>query len=340
MNKKNNLVEIAEILVKLKEERLLNDIPENYPKGSVGIIINGDKFVVDNSVKSENISAKTDQNTFKDDSLKYNPNFYLSTYDSGEPEIIDEFHNKGRLINEAYTEISFLPKDIISQAKLDKKMGKEALKIIMPDENQISLMDFDYYDIEQPVYSLSTGSGIQTEYDEIFRCRCNLTDITGNEMVENFLIVAHKVSQKANSEYSYEVKTDSENIKKLVENIEKKAEDKNGDLRFQFPPMTNDEYERISSRVEAGIKKYFKDNRDKNYRITSVDIKAIYCLRLNKIPITVLLKKDDATIAKIDTYYSMVWSDLNVYTCPHCKSTSNQMVNNEPMKIHVCHDFS
>ena len=63
-------------------------------------------------------------------------------------------------------------------------------------------------------------------------------------MVENFLIIAHKVSHEKNSEYSYQVKTDSESIKKLLDKIEKEVEEKEGELRFQYPPMTNDEYEK------------------------------------------------------------------------------------------------
>ena len=64
-------------MVQLKEERALNEIPENYPKGSRGIIINGDKFVVDNSVFDTIATNKSEENIVKEDNLKYNPYFLL-----------------------------------------------------------------------------------------------------------------------------------------------------------------------------------------------------------------------------------------------------------------------
>ena len=89
---------MQKILIELKEERELNDIPvsvvSRYPEGSQGIVINEDKFMVLNSQDSNVVSTSDNFNTIKDLDLKYNPNFYLSTYESDEPDIIDEAHNK------------------------------------------------------------------------------------------------------------------------------------------------------------------------------------------------------------------------------------------------------
>ena len=56
MNKNNNLVQIAQILIEMREERELHGVPASvmsrYPEGSQGIVINEDKYIVLNSADS------------------------------------------------------------------------------------------------------------------------------------------------------------------------------------------------------------------------------------------------------------------------------------------------
>ena len=49
--------------------------------------------------------------------------------------------------------------------------------------------------------------------------------------------------------------------------------------------------EKLMRKIEEGLYEYFNSNPDKYSRISSVDVKAIYCLRLKKVPIKVSLKR-------------------------------------------------
>lgn len=333
----NQLVEIAKILIELKAERDYHDIPvsirSRYPEGSQGILIDEEKYIVLNSSATHVVSASDQFNELKDSSLKYNPSFYLSTHQSDEPDIIDETHNKSKLITQAYTEVSFLPKDIVSLAEFDPNEGKAALRKII-DRNQLSKVDFDDYRVEKPTY---TSGNV---YDEIYRCRCIFHDITGNESVESLLIKAYKVSNVKDEEFSYSV-VSSDNIIEYIEKLENLvSEDDSNNMRAEYPKISASEYAAIAKHIQEGIEKYYEVNSKKYYRLTRVEIKAIYCLRLKKIPIDLNLLVDNSVVAKMNTYYSMVSNDLNVFTCPNCNTLSSEAKNAEGLKIHIDHDYT
>ena len=64
IEKYNNLVKIAKILIEIKEERDLHGVPTSvmarYPEGSQGIVINEDRFIVINAQETTEIK-ETDQ---------------------------------------------------------------------------------------------------------------------------------------------------------------------------------------------------------------------------------------------------------------------------------------
>ena len=100
MSKNNNLLDIADLLIKIKAERELheNDIPPSitarYSKNNIrGIYIDGDKYIVVNSDEAAASTQKEEVNELKDKGTKYNLDFYLSTHDFDEPNVIDEEHN-------------------------------------------------------------------------------------------------------------------------------------------------------------------------------------------------------------------------------------------------------
>jgi len=330
----NNLVRIAKILKELKEERELVGIPEavmsRYPEGSEGIVINEDKFIVLNTLDTSEVKETDRIHELKDANLKYNVNFFLSTRETDEPDIIDESHNKSKLINEAYTEVSFLPKDIYSQAQFNSEEAKAAIRGII-DRSSFGPHDFDDYRVESNLYS----SG--NVFDEIYRCRCVFHDISGNESVESLLIKAFKVSNQKGAEYSYRI-INSEDIKEQVEQLEQKvSSDKSGEMYTVFARISNEEYAEIERHIKEGISKYYEENSKKYYRLTRVDIKAIYCLRLKKTPIVLNLLVDNSIIASLPTFYSMVAGEFNVFTCPNCNTLSSDSYDG--IKIHVDHDF-
>lgn len=337
IKKNNNLVEIARILIEIKEERDLHGVPSSvmsrYPEGSQGIVINEDKFIVLNSQETTEIKETDQVNELKDKNLKYNINFYLGTHESDEPDIIDDTHNKSKLINEAYTEVSFLPKDIYSQADFNSEEGKSALRSII-DKSRFSVNDFDDYRVEKPLYQ----SG--NVYDEIYRCRCIFNDISGNESVESLLIKAFKVSNQKGAEYSYKI-ISSENIKEQVEELENRvADDTTGEMRSVYSKVSANEYADIEKHIKEGIEQYYLENSKKFYRLTRVDIKAIYCLRLRKNPIEINLLVDNSIVATLNTFYSMVAGDFNVFTCPNCNTLSGDSNSYDGIKIHVDHDYT
>ena len=334
MSKTNNLVKIAQILIEMKEERDLHGVPASvmsrYPDGSCGIVINEDKYIVLNSFGVSDEPEKV--NELKDRSLKYNANFYLGTHETDEPDIIDDAHNKSKLINEAYTEVSFLQKDIYSQAPFDRVEGRNALRSVI-DPIEFGPNDFDDYKVDSPTYS---GSDV---YDKIYRCRCIFNDISGNESVESLLIKAYRVSNKKGSEYSYNV-IGSDNVKEQVEELENKVvADTTGEMRSCFSKISEAEYEDVKKNIRAGIEKYYEENSKKFYRLIRVDIKAIYCIRLKKNPMVVHLLVDGSMIAEFPTYYSMVSGGFNVFTCPNCDTLSSETRSYDGIKIHVDHDF-
>lgn len=334
MNKNNNLVQIAQILIEMREERELHGVPASvmsrYPEGSQGIVINEDKYIVLNSADSSGEPEKIDE--LKDKNLKYNANFYLGTHETDEPDIIDDAHNKSKLINEAYTEVSYLQKDIYSQADFDRSAGRAALRSII-DSTELNHNDFDDYKVDNPTYAGATV------YDKIYRCRCIFNDISGNESVESLLIKAYRVSNKKGSEYSYNV-ISSDNIKEQVEELENKvSNDDTGEMRSEFSKISDAEYEDVKRNIRAGIEKYYEENSKKFYRLTRVDIKAIYCIRLKKNPMIVHLLVDGSIVAEFPTYYSMVAGAFNVFTCPNCDTLSSDAHSYDGIKIHVDHDF-
>ena len=337
MNKNNNLVEIANVLIEMREERELSGVPASvmarYPEGSRGIVISGDKFIVLNSEETGESKEAQKVDALKDKDLKYNANFYFSTHETDEPDIIDDAHNKSKLINEAYTEVSFLPKDIYSQAEFDPEEGKAALRSII-DKLSMSPNDFDDYRVEKPQYKSADV------YDEIYRCRCIFTDISGNESVESLLIKAFKVSNQKGAEYSYKI-IKSENIKEQVEGLENKVvQDETGEMRSVYSKISDAEYHEIETHIREGIEQYYQENSKKFYRLTRVDIKAIYCLRLKKNPIVLNLLVDNTLKATLQTFYSMVAGDFNVFTCPNCNTLSSDVHSYDGIKIHIDHDFT
>lgn len=337
MSKNNNLVEIAKVLIEMKEERALHGVPASimarYPEGSQGIDINEEKYIVLNSPETQEAGESDNVHELREKGLKYNPNFYLGTYESDEPDIIDDTHNKSKLINEAYTEVPFLPKDIYSQAEFNPEEGKAALRSII-DRQHLNINDFDDYRVEKPLYQ----SG--NVYDEIYRCRCVFNDISGNESVESLLIKAFKVSNQKDAEYSYKI-ISSENIKEQVEELENRvADDTTGEMRSVYSKVSAAEYADIEKHIREGIEQYYLENSKKFYRLTRVDIKAIYCLRLKKNPIVLNLLVDNSIVATLNTFYSMVAGDFNVFTCPNCNALSSEANSYDGIKIHVDHDYT
>lgn len=337
MNKKSNLVKITEILKELKAERVIGDekkiISSKYPEGSQAILIDEEKFVVlNNEEDAQVISSEAQFNTIKDSTIKYNADFFLSTRVTDEPDIIDWTHNKGKLINEAYKEVSFLPKDIISTATFNSGDAKRALRMII-DNRTYSEYDFDDYSVSESQYYKGD------EYDEIYRIRCVFYDITGNEIIESLLIKAYKISNVKGEEYSYEI-INSDYLKDDIEGLEKKiADGSNPQLQSTYSKISNDDYDRITSNIEKGIKQYYDQRKDQFFRLTRVDIKAIYALRMKKIPIELKLILDNNIVSKMPTYYSMIDGDLNVFSCPRCHTLSNHKTEAMDFKIHVDHDY-
>ena len=336
MSKSNNLVEIAKVLIEIKEERALHGVPASimsrYPEGSQGIDINEEKYIVLNTPETRETTESDGVQELKEKGLKYNPNFYLGTHESDEPDIIDDTHNKSKLINEAYTEVPFLPKDIYSQAEFNPEEGKAALRNII-DKQNLNSNDFDDYRVEKPLNQYGNV------FDEIYRCRCVFNDISGNESVESLLIKAFKVSNRKDAEYSYKI-ISSENIKEQVEELENRvSEDTTGEMRSVYSKVSAAEYAEIEKHIREGIEQYYNENSKKFYRLTRVDIKAIYCLRLKKNPIVLHLLVDNAIVADLNTFYSMVAGDFNVFTCPNCNSLSSDAKTYDGIKIHVDHDY-
>ncbi len=341
MSKYNNLVEIANILIEMKEERDLHGdnlptIMARYPEGSRGIDINEEKYIVLNTPENRDVNESEITHELKERGLKYNPNFYLGTHESDEPDIIDDTHNKSKLINEAYTEVPFLPKDIYSQAEFNSEEGRAAFRNII-DKQSYSAVDFEDYKVNKQTNPLYSNANV---YDEIYRCRCIFNDISGNESVESLLIKAFKVSDQKNAEYSYQI-ISSENIKEQVEELENRvANDTTGEMRAVYSKISNNEYAEIEKHIKEGIEQYYYENRKKFYRLTRVDIKAIYCLRLKKIPVVLNLLVNDRTVAEHTTYYSMVAGDFNVFSCPNCNTLSGGANSYGGIKVHVDHDYT
>jgi hypothetical protein len=332
----NNLVEIAKILKSLKQERNLvnvsSKILSKYPEGSEGIVINEENYIVINTNESHIKTKSESINTLKDSKLKYNPNFFLSTNDSEEPDIIDETHNKSKIITEAYTEVSFLPKDIYSEAAFNSYEAKNSLSNLI-DKEKLHALDFDDYNVVEPSYKYGDV------FDEIYRLRCIFNDITGNQSVESLLIKAFKVSNIKGEEYSYKV-VNSEYVKEYLDHLETIVErDKSGQTRFSYSKLSQEEYENIELHIKEGIDAFYLENQNRFYRLTRVDVKAIYALRIKKIPIQINFLVDNGIIAKMDSYYSMVAGDMNVFTCPNCNKLSNDSKHADGMKVHIDQDF-
>ena len=211
---KNKLIEIAEILREIKKERVLDDIPKEiksrYPSDSVGIKINGKKWiVVDNEQNGS--EDQNDDRAVTSQVLKYNPNFFFATTGAEDIELIDEQHNKGILLDEAYTEVSYLRKDVEKEDEsLDKEEARNALSNVI-DFHHLNANDFDDISISE-----SLKNSNRKAYDNVYRCRCISSDVAGNQMVDSILIKAYKVSNK---ETSYET-INNENIKNYIENLE------------------------------------------------------------------------------------------------------------------------
>ena len=351
MSKNNSLIDIAKILIDIKEERDFPKVPkeikDRFPEGSIGININDEKWFVINT--PENSVVDEAKNEVKDyEKLKYNSNFYFGTTGKEEVEIIDFTHNKGILINEAYTEVSFLPKDILSEADFNRELAKKSVEIII-DKAEIaaasSLDDmfgnadsdaiFQYSDFdvsEQRRMNYFTNKEV---FDNVYRLRCVFNDIAGNEMLASILIKAYKVSgNDKDGGYRYEI-IDNETVKAEIDKLEQ-TDNKKGKRQTSFSTIDESGYEEIRNRIEEGLLEYFNNNPDKYSRISSVDVKAIYCLRLKKVPIRISLKNNNTTIGKMDTYYSMISNEFNVFECPICSSLSNK---GNGFKLHIDPDY-
>ena len=326
MSKNNNLLEIADLLIKIKAERELHEneispsIKARYPK-SRGIYIDGDKYIVVNS--EETTTQKDESNEIKDKGAKYNLDFYLSTHSFNEPNIIDEEHNKGKLINLAYSEVSFLTKDIESQTDFNPEVAKDAVRKSIIDITDKE--DFDSFVVSE------TDSFRSKEYDEVYRCRCIFTDISGNEMTESLFIKAAKIGK---NRYKYEV-IDSGDIKDQVARLEKGGAE--NQKKSSYSTISADEYNKIKEHIRDGIEEYYQKNDKKFFRLIRVDVKAIYCLRLQKLPIKLSLKKDGNEVGYMSSYFSTVAGDFNIFSCPVCGAAS--LPNGEGIKIHLDHDF-
>lgn len=340
---KNNLVKISNILKELKSERIVEDerkiISSKYPSGSEAIRLDEEEYIVINNLENEETITKNENyGTLKERDLKYNPSFYLSTVKNNEPDIIDWNRNKGKLINEAYKEVSFLPKDIISTTPFDSFQARKSVRSVI-DTKKYSSNDFDDFAVTKSQYYKGD------EYDEIYRVRCVFNDITGNETLESLIIKAYRTSNIPGKEYSYEIlnndymKNDLENLEKKIEEGTKITENSGSRIQAVYSKISKDEYDKITKNIENGIKKYYQERRNVYFRLIRVDIKAIYALRMKKIPIDVKLLLDNSPIAQMSTYYSMVDNEFNVFSCPHCQKLSNLALVGEKFSIHVDQDY-
>lgn len=325
---KNKLIEIAEILREIKKERVLDDIPKEiksrYPSDSVGIKINGKKWIVVDNEKEG--SEETDDKAVTSQVLKYNPNFFFATTGAEDIELIDDQHNKGILLDEAYTEVSYLRKDVEKEDEsLDKEEARNALVNVI-DFNHLNVNDFDDIGISE---SLRNN---RKAYDNVYRCRCISSDVAGNQMVDSILIKAYKVSNK---ETSYET-INNENIKNYIENLEDEITKDSSNI-VNSSQINDSEYDEIYTHINNALNKFYTENADKS-RVARVDVKAIYSLRLKKIPFTVSFKADSTTVARIHTYYSKLAKEFNIFSCPTCKSLSTNKKSTS-INFHVDHDY-
>jgi len=340
---KNNLVKISGILKELKSERIVEDekkiISSKYPIGSEAILLDEEKYIVINNLeKEETITKNKNYRTLKEKNLKYNQNFYLSTVKNNEPDIIDWSRNKGKLINEAYKEVSFLPKDIISTVPFDSFQARKSVRSVI-DTKKYSSNDFDDFAVTKSQYYKGD------EFDEIYRVRCIFNDITGNETLESLIIKAYRTSNIPGKEYSYEIldndymKNDLNNLEKKIEEGMKISESSGSKIQAVYSKISKDEYDKITKNIENGIKQYYQERKNIYFRLIRVDIKAIYALRIKKIPIDVKLLLDNSPIAQMSTYYSMVDNEFNVFSCPHCQKLSNLIPVGDKFSIHVDQDY-